>query len=80
MNCFRKIQQEENETHEKYLESLKQDEILAQQMQQDHLKDNIPPPNTPRKLNVKATAAKPRLKATKIDSYLSKIQVPTVKE
>ena len=76
---FRKIQCEEEEAHKKYLDNLKQDEILAQQMQQDHVTDNVPP-NTPRKLNVKAPVAKPRLKATKMDSYLSKLQVPTAKE
>ncbi|XP_021200343.3 uncharacterized protein LOC110383776 [Helicoverpa armigera] len=77
---IKKLQSDEEEAHKKYLENLKQDELLAQQMQQDHVKDNVPPPNTPRKLNVKATAAKPRLKATKIDSYLSKLQVPTNKD
>lgn len=49
-------------------------------MQQDHVKDNVPPPNTPRRFNVKAPVAKTRLKATKIDNYLSKLQVPTTKE
>lgn len=49
-------------------------------MQQDHVINNVPPSNTPRKLNVKASAVKPRLKATKIDSYLTKLQVPTTKE
>ncbi|KAJ8734871.1 hypothetical protein PYW08_014121 [Mythimna loreyi] len=76
---IKKIQCEEEEAHKKYLEDLKQDEILAQQMQQDHVKDNVLPASTPRKLNVKP-AAKPRLKATKIDNYLSKLQVPTTKD
>lgn len=48
-------------------------------MQQDHA-DPVPPRNTPRRLNYRATAAKPRLKSTKIDNYLSKLQVPTTKE
>ncbi|XP_026726181.1 uncharacterized protein LOC113492742 [Trichoplusia ni] len=77
---IKKIQQEEEEAHKRYLESVKQDEIFAQQMHQDHVKDTVPPPNTPRKLNAKATAAKPRLRATKIDSYLSKIQATAIKD
>ncbi|XP_022825625.1 uncharacterized protein LOC111355793 [Spodoptera litura] len=76
---IKKIQTEEEEAHKKYLENLKKDEILAQQMQQDHT-DPVPPRNTPRRLNYRATAAKPRLKSTKIDNYLSKLQVPTTKD
>ncbi|XP_075983374.1 uncharacterized protein LOC142981372 isoform X2 [Anticarsia gemmatalis] len=77
---IKKIQEEEEEANKKYLERLKQDEILAQQMHQEHVKDTIPPPNTPRKLAPKATVTKAKLKATKIDSYLSKIQAPTAKD
>ncbi|KAJ8733941.1 hypothetical protein PYW07_014492 [Mythimna separata] len=77
---IKKLQCEEEEAHKKYLEDLKRDEILAQQMQQDHVKETVLPATTPRKLNVKPVGAKPRLKATKIDNYLSKLQVPTTKD
>ncbi|KAF9415191.1 hypothetical protein HW555_007067 [Spodoptera exigua] len=77
---IKKIQSEEEEAHKRYLENIKRDEILAQQMQQDH-SDHVPPQNTPRRpLNNKPTAAKPRLKPTKIDNYLSKLQIPTTKD
>lgn len=71
----RKLQEEEEEAHRKKIEALKRDEIVALQMQKESLKQSAPPPNTPCK-----SMAKPRLKDTKIDSYLSKHKVTTVKK
>ncbi|KAJ0181280.1 hypothetical protein K1T71_003365 [Dendrolimus kikuchii] len=68
---IRKIQEEEEEAHRKYLECLKKDEMLAHQIQHDHLKTSAPPCNSPRKTCQKGSRRISRLRPTKIDSYLS---------
>ncbi|KAL0895587.1 hypothetical protein ABMA27_011684 [Loxostege sticticalis] len=74
----KKIQEEEDEAHRKYLEALKQDEILAQQMQNEHAKSSAPQ-STTKKPASRSTKIKPQLKATKIDSFLSKKRIPECK-
>ncbi|KAM3966726.1 uncharacterized protein ACR2FA_012270 [Aphomia sociella] len=74
---IRKIQLEEQEAHKKYLDALKQDEILAQQIQHEHLKSSAPN-NLPRKQNLRGAINKSKLKASKIDGYLAKLQAPVI--
>ncbi|XP_052753691.1 E3 ubiquitin-protein ligase rnf168-like [Galleria mellonella] len=73
---IKKIQQEEEEAHKKYLDALKQDEILAQQIQGANLEQKAPK-NLPRKQNLRGTINK-KVKAAKIDSYLAKLQAPVI--
>lgn len=74
MTFFRKIQEEEEESHKKYLERLKQDEVLAQQLvQQEPVKAVMVTEKTSR-----INSVRPRLKATKIDGYLSRGQIANV--
>ncbi|CAB3231421.1 unnamed protein product [Arctia plantaginis] len=77
---IKKLQQEEEEAHKNYLESLKHDEILAQEMHKEQVKSHILPClNSKTKcLNPKSTVTKAKLKVTKIDSYLSKMKIPSV--
>ncbi|XP_026324369.1 E3 ubiquitin-protein ligase rnf168-like isoform X1 [Hyposmocoma kahamanoa] len=71
---IKKIQEEEQESQKKYLERLKQDEVLAKQLvQQEPVKAVMVTGKTSR-----VNAARPRLKATKIDGYLSRGQIATV--
>lgn len=83
-NIFRKIQQEEEEAHKKYLEAVKKDELLAQEMQHEQAKSKTTPTPVskaaPKKRNLRGTVTKPRLKATRIDGYLSKVKATIVKE
>ncbi|XP_060810259.1 uncharacterized protein LOC106136975 isoform X1 [Amyelois transitella] len=80
---IKKIQEEEEEAHRKYLEAVKRDELLAQEMQHEQ---NISTPATAvrertssRKQSLRSVT-KPRLKATKIDGYLSKVKATIVKD
>ncbi|CAH0406046.1 unnamed protein product [Chilo suppressalis] len=66
-----KIRKEEEEAHKKYLEALKQDEILALQMQSDHIKTSVPQ-STNTNSNLRNGINKRRLKSTKIDVFLTK--------
>lgn len=76
---LRSIQEEEEEAHKKYLAALKQDEILAKQMQRDLPKSSLPQ-STSKSNNIRGSTIKPRLKATKIDGFLSKKQIPKCKK
>lgn len=80
--CFRKLQQEEEEANKKYLESLKQDELLAQEMQNEQtMTQNLPCIHSKTEcLNTKTTITKAKLKTNKIDNYLSKMKVPPVEK
>ncbi|XP_068628559.1 E3 ubiquitin-protein ligase rnf168-like [Battus philenor] len=78
---IKKLQTEEEEAHKKYLEYVQQDEILAKEIQESNIK--VPEPdritNKCSKDKTKSTHIKPRLKARRIDAYLTKLQTP-VKE
>ncbi|XP_023934353.2 E3 ubiquitin-protein ligase RNF168 [Bicyclus anynana] len=72
---IKRLQQEEQETHKKYLESLKQDEFLAQKLQEESAKSNL---EESKRKTAKTSFTKARLKPTTIDSYLTKsITQPT---
>lgn len=77
---IKKIQLEEEEAQKKYQQTLKQDEILAHQILQEHMEDAVITPNTSRKPNSKETVTKPKLKTTKINTYLSKLKAPITKD
>ncbi|XP_053602025.1 E3 ubiquitin-protein ligase RNF168-like [Plodia interpunctella] len=81
---IKKIQQEEEEAHKKYLEAVKKDELLAQEMQHEQAKSKTTPTPVskaaPKKRNLRGTETKPRLKATRIDGYLSKVKATIVKD
>ncbi|CAG9575953.1 unnamed protein product [Danaus chrysippus] len=64
-----KLHKEEEEAHRRYLENLKQDELLAIKLQQES-KINITTSNMMKKK--KTLPTKPRLKPTTIDCYLTK--------
>ncbi|XP_039765860.1 E3 ubiquitin-protein ligase RNF168-like isoform X2 [Pararge aegeria] len=64
---IKRLHKEEQETHKKYLDSLKQDEILAQQLQEDAKIEEASKRN-----KVKSSFSKARLKPTTIDSFLAK--------
>lgn len=76
---LRKIQQDEQEAQNQYLDILKHDEILAQQMQQSQIKKPTAP-TTPQNQNQKRSIIKPRLKVVTIDGFLSKPQVVSLIE
>ncbi|XP_061711070.1 uncharacterized protein LOC133520577 [Cydia pomonella] len=69
---IKKIQEEEDETHKKYLGILKQDEILAKKVQEENNKEHskrVAPANRHRHT---LAPAKPRLKTAKIEAFLTK--------
>ncbi|XP_045760600.1 E3 ubiquitin-protein ligase RNF168-like isoform X1 [Maniola jurtina] len=66
---IKRLQQEEQETHKKYLDSLKQDELLARQLQEESAKSST---EVSKRKTVKSSFSKAKLKPTTIDSYLSK--------
>lgn len=72
----RKLQAEEVEAEQRYMERIKQDELLAKQIQ-DAAEATVPEIN--KRECSKNVPTKPRLRARKIDTYLSKLQAP-VKE
>lgn len=72
---YRKIQEEEQESQKKYLERLKQDEVLAKQLVHQELP--VKPVMVTGKV-CRVNSARPRLKATKIDGYLSRGQIAPV--
>ncbi|CAH2068806.1 unnamed protein product, partial [Iphiclides podalirius] len=73
---IKKLQLEENEARKKYLDRVKQDEILAKQIQEELTEAT---PNITIKDSLRNCPIKPRLKARRIDSFLSKLPGP-VKE
>ncbi|XP_028164170.1 E3 ubiquitin-protein ligase RNF169-like isoform X2 [Ostrinia furnacalis] len=75
---IKKIQEEEEEAHRKYLEALKQDEILAQQMQSENPKSSAPQ-STNKRQNLRCSTIKPQLRVAKIDEFLSKKQITACK-
>ncbi|XP_059049074.1 uncharacterized protein LOC131844257 isoform X2 [Achroia grisella] len=76
---IRKIQEEEAEAHKKYLKGLKQDETLAQEIQNDSLKSSALE-DMSRKKSLRGAINYTKYKTTKIDGYLTKLQAPvTVK-
>ncbi|XP_063394488.1 uncharacterized protein LOC134679487 [Cydia fagiglandana] len=69
---IKKIQEEEDETHKKYLGIIKQDEILAKKVQEENNKEHskrVAPANRHRHT---LAPAKPRLKTAKIEAFLTK--------
>lgn len=72
---FRKIQEEEQESQKNYLERLKKDEVLARQLVHQELPSKAV---VVTKQVGRVNSARPRLKATKIDGYLSRGQIATV--
>lgn len=71
----RKIQEEEQESQKKYIERLKQDELLAKQLVRQE--QPVKAVTVTGKVG-RVISARPRLKATKIDGYLSRGQIATV--
>ncbi|XP_048005985.1 E3 ubiquitin-protein ligase RNF169-like [Leguminivora glycinivorella] len=69
---IKKIQEEEDETHKKYLGILKQDEILAKKVQEENNKEHSKRvvPNYRHRHTL--APAKPRLKTAKIEAFLTK--------
>lgn len=61
------------------MEALKNDEILAEQIQNGHQKCEEPI-TISRKQSLRGTTTKPRLKATRIDGFLSKAQATAVEK
>ncbi|XP_047523492.1 E3 ubiquitin-protein ligase RNF169-like [Pieris napi] len=71
---IKKLKEEEEQTHKKYIESLKTDEMLAKKLQQDHNEHNMKNAQ-PSKITKKEKASKKsRLKAATIDCFLSKLR------
>ncbi|XP_022119776.2 E3 ubiquitin-protein ligase RNF168 isoform X2 [Pieris rapae] len=70
---IKKLKEEEEQTHKKYIESLKTDEMLAKKLQQDHTErlKNVQPSKITKK---EKAPKKSRLKAATIDCYLSKLR------
>ncbi|XP_045529701.1 E3 ubiquitin-protein ligase RNF168-like isoform X2 [Pieris brassicae] len=70
---IKKLKEEEEQTHKKYIESLKTDEMLAKKLQQDHTErlKNVQPSKITKK---EKGSKKSRLKAATIDCYLSKLR------
>ncbi|XP_038209263.1 uncharacterized protein LOC119830353 isoform X2 [Zerene cesonia] len=77
---IKKLKEEEEEAHKKYLESLKQDEMLAKKLHEEHQQKcqqiNVTQPKTIKKKISKASSNRSRLKSLTIDSYLSKLRTP----
>ncbi|XP_041974184.1 E3 ubiquitin-protein ligase RNF169-like [Aricia agestis] len=67
---IRKLHQEEEEAHKRYLERLKQDELLAKQIQKENDIDPMESSSDPKRLK---DSKKCKLKPMKIDSYLTKL-------
>ncbi|KAJ2946303.1 hypothetical protein O0L34_g12339 [Tuta absoluta] len=77
---IKQIQQEEQEAQKQYLERIKQDELLAKKIQ--HHEGKSKPTahrhnfESKQRKSLRDTLVRPKLKATKIDGYLAKIQAP----
>ncbi|XP_028028260.1 E3 ubiquitin-protein ligase RNF168-like [Bombyx mandarina] len=76
---IKKIQQEEEEAHKKYIENLKQDEVLALKIQKEHMDNAASSTNAHTRQNQRE-AMKFKLKTAKIDGYLSKMKTTIIKE
>ncbi|XP_045510589.1 uncharacterized protein LOC123705678 isoform X3 [Colias croceus] len=77
---IKKLKEEEEEAHKKYLESLKHDEMLAKKLQeqQQHCEQqNVTQSKTIKKKITKVSTNRSRLKSLTIDSYLSKLKTPS---
>ncbi|XP_072935859.1 uncharacterized protein [Epargyreus clarus] len=70
-NLVKKLQEEEEEAHKQYIERLKHDEMLALKIQQENVENTVSL-QTPKEQSKPSTTAKPKLKITKIDGYLTK--------
>ncbi|KAI5635323.1 hypothetical protein NE865_11899 [Phthorimaea operculella] len=77
---IKQIQQEEQEAQKQYLERIKQDELLAKEIQNREGKSKATNhrqnSEKKRRKSLRETLVRPKLKVTKIDGYLSKIQAP----
>ncbi|XP_046967841.1 E3 ubiquitin-protein ligase RNF168-like isoform X2 [Vanessa cardui] len=71
---IKKIKEEEEEAHKRYLENIKQDEILAKQLQEESAKTTTVY-KSPKRRTITVSLNKPRLRPTTIDSYLKKSSV-----
>ncbi|CAH2099756.1 unnamed protein product [Euphydryas editha] len=71
---IKKLNEEEKEAQKRYLERIKEDEILAKQLQQENLKITTLS-KTPKHRTITVSLTKPRLRPTTIDSYLKKSSV-----
>lgn len=71
---FRKLNEEEKEAQKRYFERLKEDEILAKQLQQESSRTTTVS-KTPKRRTITVSLTKPRLRPTTIDSYLKKSSV-----
>ncbi|CAG4923753.1 unnamed protein product [Colias eurytheme] len=78
---IKKLKEEEEEAHKKYLESLKHDEMLAkklQEEQQQHCEQqNVTQSKTVKKKITKVSSNRSRLKSLTIDSYITKLRTPS---
>ncbi|XP_050349757.1 uncharacterized protein LOC126773151 isoform X2 [Nymphalis io] len=71
---IKKLKEEEEEAHKRYLENIKQDEILAKKLQQENSKTPTVY-KSPNHRTITVSLTKPRLRPTTIDSYLKKSTV-----
>lgn len=70
----RKLNEEEEEAHKRYLENIKHDEMIAKKLQDEQSSTKPQPKMTKR---AKALRKKLRHKSATLDCYLSKLRTPT---